>query len=196
MRAGRTRSAAWRRSSRPAATRRPNEIALARVREDKQRESGDGFDGTWVAHPDLVPVATEAFDGVLGDASEPARAYARGRRAATRRRSSTSTSRAARSPTPGSHSNVSVGARYLDAWLHGTGAAAIDNLMEDVATAEIARAQVWSWVRAGRFDEADVRSELERVEAGDEAKRLFVEVALSEELPEFLTLSAYPRLPD
>ena len=91
---------------------------------------------------------------------------------------------------------MSVGARYLDAWLHGTGAAAIDNLMEDVATAEIARAQVWSWVRAGAFDEATVRRELERVEAAAEAKELFAEVALAEELPEFLTLVAYPRLPD
>src|SRR5262249_23145365 len=94
----------------------------------------------------------------------------------------------------GLHANVSVGARYLDAWLHGTGAAAIDNLMEDVATAEISRSQVWSWVRAGEFTEADVRSELERVEAGEEAKALFAEVALGAELPEFLTLSAYPRL--
>ena len=172
-----------------------NENALARVREDKQRESGDGFDGTWVAHPDLVPVATEAFDTVLGTRENQLE----------RTRDDVVPDAAAlvdfRIPggqitAAGLHSNVSVGARYLDAWLHGMGAAAIDNLMEDVATAEIARSQVWSWVRAGRFDEADVRRELDGVEAGDEAKRLFVEVALSEELPEFLTLSAYPRLPD
>ena len=68
--------------------------------------------------------------------------------------------------------------------------------MEDVATAEIARAQVWSWVKAGEFGEEQVRRELEQIEAGDEAKRLFAEVALGEELPEFLTLSAYPRLRD
>ncbi len=172
-----------------------NENALARVREDKQRESGDGFDGTWVAHPDLVPVATEAFDSVLGTRANQLE----------RTRGDVVPDAAAlvdfeipggEITNAGLHSNVSVGARYLDAWLHGMGAAAIDNLMEDVATAEIARAQVWSWVRAGRFDEADVRRELDGVEAGDEAKRLFAEVALSEELPEFLTLSAYPRLRD
>src|SRR5262249_58569800 len=87
----------------------------------------------------------------------------------------------------GLRANVSVGARYLDAWLHGTGAAAIDNLMEDVATAEIARSQVWSWVQAGEFGEADVRRELEEVEAGEEAKELFAEVALRSEMPEVLT---------
>jgi malate synthase len=76
------------------------------------------------------------------------------------------------------------------------GAAAIDNLMEDVATAEISRSQVWSWVRAGRFSEDDVRRELETIDAGDEAKALFVDVALQPELPEFLTFVAYPRLPD
>ena len=85
---------------------------------------------------------------------------------------------------------------YLDAWLDGTGAAAIDNLMEDVATAEIARSQVWSWVKSGEFDAELVRRELEQIEAGDEAKRLFAEVALADELPDFLTLSAYPRLRD
>jgi malate synthase len=95
----------------------------------------------------------------------------------------------------GLHANVSVGARYLDAWLKGMGAAAIDNLMEDVATAEISRSQVWSWVRSGRFSEADVRRELAAVDAAPEAKQLFADVALAVELPEFLTLVAYPRLP-
>ena len=96
----------------------------------------------------------------------------------------------------GLHANVSVGARYLDAWLKGIGAAAIDNLMEDVATAEISRSQVWSWVRSGRFSEADVRRELATIDVAPEAKQLFEEVALADELPEFLTLVAYPRLPD
>jgi malate synthase len=172
-----------------------NEVALAKVREDKKRESGDGFDGTWVAHPDLVPVATEAFDRVLGDRPDQLE----------RARDDVVPDAAALVDfeIPGSEitdagldGNVSVGARYLDAWLHGSGAAAIDNLMEDVATAEIARAQVWSWVHAGRFSEAEVRAKLDRVDAGTEAKQLFVEVALADELPEFLTLSAYPRLPD
>ena len=172
-----------------------NERALARVREDKLRESGDGFDGSWVAHPDLVPVATEAFDGVLGTRPNQLE----------RTREDVVPAAAAlldfeipggEITEAGLRGNVSVGARYLDAWLHGSGAAAIDNLMEDVATAEISRAQVWSWVRSGRFSQAEVRRELERVDAGAEAKRLFAEVALSEELPEFLTLRAYPRLPD
>jgi malate synthase len=170
-----------------------NEIAMAKVREDKLRESADGFDGTWVAHPDLVPIATEVFDAALGDAPNQLE----------RLRDDVVPDAAAlldfeipggEISDHGLHSDVSVGARYLDAWLQGTGAAAIDNLMEDVATAEIARAQVWSWVRSGEFGEAAVRRELEQVEAGDEAKRLFAEVALAEELPEFLTLSAYPRL--
>ena len=88
--------------------------------------------------------------------------------------------------------NVSVGVRYLDAWLQGVGAAAIDNLMEDAATAEISRAQVWSWVQAGRFDEARVREE---IAAGrrraDAAKEVFADVALSVPLKDFLTVSAY-----
>jgi malate synthase len=170
-----------------------NEAALARVGDDKRRESGDGFDGTWVAHPDLVPVATEVFDGVLGE-----RPNQLGR---LREDVSVTAAQLLDFTVPGGeitaaglHANVSVGARYLDAWLHGTGAAAIDNLMEDVATAEIARAQVWSWVRAGEFSDGDVRRELAAVEAAGEAKELFAEVALGEQLAEFLTLSAYPRL--
>ena len=95
----------------------------------------------------------------------------------------------------GLHTNVSVGVRYLDAWLHGVGAAAIDNLMEDAATAEISRAQVWSWVKAGRFDAGRVREEIAGVEASDEAKEVFSEVALGDELGDFLTLTAYDRLP-
>jgi malate synthase len=94
----------------------------------------------------------------------------------------------------GLHTNVSVGVRYLDAWLHGVGAAAIDNLMEDAATAEISRSQVWQWVRSGRFDEALVRREVDLVEAGDEAKELFTQLALAPQLVEFLTLPAYTHL--
>jgi malate synthase len=172
-----------------------NEVALAKVRDDKLRESGDGFDGTWVAHPDLVPVATEIFDGVLGGRANQV----------DRLRDDVVPDAAALVDftvpggeiTPaGLHANVSVGARYLEAWLHGTGAAAIDNLMEDVATAEISRAQVWSWVANDIFTEGDVRRELEEIEVGAEAKELFAEVALAPQLPEFLTLSAYDRLGD
>jgi malate synthase len=172
-----------------------NEIALARVRDDKLRESGDGFDGTWVAHPDLVPVATEVFDGVLG--SRPNQVERLRDDVDVRAEQLVDFSVPGGEITPeGLRANVSVGSRYLDAWLHGTGAAAIDNLMEDVATAEISRSQVWSWVQAGEFGEADVRRELEGIEAGEEAKELFAEVALRPEMPEFLTLSAYPRLRD
>ena len=172
-----------------------NEAALSRVRDDKLRESGDGFDGTWVAHPDLVPVATEVFDGVLG--SRPNQV--------DRKRDDVQPDAAAlvNFDVPGGEiteaglrANVSVGARYLDAWLKGTGAAAIDNLMEDVATAEISRSQVWSWVDAGRFGEADVRRELDAVDVSPEAKQLFVDVALTPEFVEFLTLVAYPQLGD
>jgi malate synthase len=172
-----------------------NEIALARVRDDKLRESGDGFDGTWVAHPDLVPVATEVFDGVLG--SRPNQVERLRDDVDVRAEQLVDFSVPGGEITPeGLRANVSVGSRYLDAWLHGTGAAAIDNLMEDVATAEISRSQVWSWVQAGEFGEADVRRELEGIEADEEAKELFAEVALRPEMPEFLTLSAYPRLRD
>jgi malate synthase len=170
-----------------------NRVALAKVREDKEREASQGFDGTWVAHPDLVPIATEVFDAVLGDRPNQL----------DRQREDVVPDEAALLSIPetpgeiteaGLHTNVSVGVRYLDAWLHGVGAAAIDNLMEDAATAEISRSQVWQWVRAGRFDEAHVRREIAGVEAGEEAKELFAELALAPELEDFLTLPAYTRL--
>jgi malate synthase len=171
-----------------------NAAALAKVREDKVRESADGFDGTWVAHPDLVPVAMEIFDGVLG--AKPNQVE--------RKRDdevSVSTEQLLDFDIPGGEitddglrTNVSVGVRYLDAWLNGVGAAAIDNLMEDVATAEISRAQVWSWVESGHFDRAQVLAEIKSVEAGSEAKEVFEEVALSPQFVEFLTLPAYERL--
>jgi malate synthase len=171
-----------------------NEVALARVREDKVRESSDGFDGTWVAHPDLVPVAREVFDGVLGD---------RPNQVERLREDVTVTADqlldfdipGAEVTEDGLRTNVSVGVRYLDAWLNGVGAAAIDNLMEDVATAEISRAQIWSWVQDGRFDTARVREEIAGIDAGSAAKEVFDEVALAETFVEFLTLPAYDRLP-
>jgi malate synthase len=170
-----------------------NEIALAKVREDKERESGDGFDGSWVAHPDLVPTCTEVFGAVLGERPNQLE----------RLREDVVPDEAALLSIPdtpgeitdaGVRTNVSVGVRYLDSWLHGVGAAAIDNLMEDAATAEISRSQVWQWVRRGRIREQQVRDEIERVEAGDEAKELFAAVALSDELEDFLTLPAYEHL--
>ncbi len=165
-----------------------NRVALAKVREDKEREAGQGFDGTWVAHPDLVPVAMPCFPepNQLGVLREDVAV--------------TEEDLLSIPQTPGDvtdaglRTNVSVGVRYLDAWLHGVGAAAIDNLMEDAATAEISRSQIWQWVRAGRFDEARVRREAAEVEAGEEAKELFLEVALQPELVEFLTVPAYTHL--
>ncbi len=170
-----------------------NEAALAKVRDDKVRESDDGFDGTWVAHPDLVPVATEVFDSVLGKHPNQVDRL--------REDVSVSAEQLLDFEVPGGgvtedglRTNVSVGVRYLDAWLNGVGAAAIDNLMEDVATAEISRAQVWSWARGGYFDESRVLAEVAAVEAGSDAKEVFEQVALREPFVEFLTLPAYERL--
>ena len=177
-----------------------NEIALARVTEDKQRESADGFDGTWVAHPDLVPTAKAQFDAALGDRPNQLE----------RLREDVSVGAADLlnvSATPGEitdagvRANVSVGIRYIAAWLSGVGAAAIDNLMEDAATAEISRSQVWQWVHHGRVARADVEQMIADVAAelpSDpvyvEARELFEQLALADDFTEFLTLPAYERL--
>ncbi len=173
-----------------------NERALEKVTEDKEREAAAGFDGTWVAHPDLVSVATSVFDRVLD-----------GRRNQVGRLREEVSMTAADlldvQATPGEvtaegvRTNVSVGVRYLHAWLAGTGAAAIDNLMEDAATAEISRSQVWEWVKDGRFDASRVRREIDSLrDEYPEAAELFEQVALSDEFVEFLTLPAYERLED
>jgi malate synthase len=166
-----------------------NRVALEKVREDKQRESGDGFDGTWVAHPDLVAVAAAEFDRTnqLDVLREDL--------SVTESQLVDFTVPGGKITDEGLRTNVSVGVRYLDAWLRGVGAAAIDNLMEDAATAEISRAQVWSWVRSGRFDEGRVRKEIELVDAAADAKELFAQVALAPDLAEFLTVPAYDLLP-
>jgi len=177
-----------------------NATAIAKVREDKEREANDGFDGTWVAHPDLVPVATEVFDSTLGDRPNQV----------GRRRDDVSIEAGdlldVRVPggdvtEDGIRENVSVGLQYLESWLRGVGAAAINNLMEDAATAEISRAQIWQWIRHGKAEREHVReieeAELEKL-AGkgrwDEAHALFDRVALEEEFEEFLTLPAYEYL--
>jgi malate synthase len=166
-----------------------NERALAKVREDKERESGAGFDGTWVAHPDLVETAMAEFDrpNQLDRLREDMSVGA-------------DDLLDFRIPDgeiteEGLRANVSVGVRYLAAWLAGTGAAAIDNLMEDTATAEISRSQVWQWVRAGRFGKDEVRAEVDALrEEHPDACEVFETVALSDDLVEFLTLVAYDRL--
>ena len=171
-----------------------NETALTKVREDKEREARNGFDGTWVAHPDLVPVALAEFDAVLGNRPNQV----------DRKREDVSVTEddllnfeipGGEVTDEGLRVNVSVGVRYLDAWLQGVGAAAIDNLMEDAATAEISRAQVWSWVQAGRFGAARVREEIAKVDAAEAAKEVFADVALSIPFKDFLTTIAYARLP-
>ncbi len=192
-----------------------NERALDAVRADKEREAGDGFDGSWVAHPDLVPVCQEVFDRILDER--------RNQLAVVRHDVTVGADDLLDiASTPGSitgsglRANVMVGLRYLESWLRGVGAAAIDNLMEDVATAEIARAQVWQWVyqRAQLADGTPVTPELVRMvvrdvldqianESGAEAfaggrwadaEQLFEQVALGSEAVEFLTLPAYDRL--
>ncbi|MEO6208064.1 MAG: malate synthase A, partial [Candidatus Limnocylindrales bacterium] len=122
--------------------------AMVRVREDKERESGDGFDGTWVAHPDLVDLATEIFDGVLG-ASPHQKQQVRAEVEVTASQLTDFAVPGGAVTEDGIRANVRVALAYLDAWLGGTGAAAIDNLMEDAATAEIARSQLWLWRTRG-----------------------------------------------
>ncbi|HWK27123.1 MAG TPA: malate synthase A [Solirubrobacter sp.] len=182
-----------------------NQRAVDAVRADKQREAGDGFDGTWVAHPDVVPVALEAFDAVLG--SRPNQI--------DRRRDDVAVTPAQlldAASTPGAiteaglRNNLSVGFRYISFWLSGRGAAGIDNLMEDAATAEICRSQIWHWLRHGRVAREQVLAlldeELARIRADvgetvwaagrpEETRAVFERVALAEDLPEFLTLPAY-----
>jgi malate synthase len=175
-----------------------NAIALEKVREDKDREASQGFDGTWVAHPDLVPVAMESFDRVLGDRPNQIERQ----RDDIEPRASALLDVAA---TPGEvtedglRNNVSVGIQYLAAWLHGSGAVAINNLMEDAATAEISRSQIWQWLRHDRVEEADVRriTDEEIAKLGpdyEDARAIFERIATEPEFVEFLTLPAYDRL--
>jgi malate synthase len=176
-----------------------NEVALARVADDKEREAGDGFDGTWVAHPDLVPTAQAEFDRVLGE---------RPNQVERQREEVSVTARDLLdvAATPGEVTedgvrlNVSVGIQYVAAWLGGNGAAAINNLMEDAATAEISRSQIWQWLRHGRVARERVleieREELAALGPGyEQAADVFGEVALADGFTEFLTLPAYERLP-
>jgi malate synthase len=175
-----------------------NELALTKVREDKLREAGDGFDGTWVAHPDLVPIAMSVFDDVLGERPNQI----------DRQRDDVSVAAADLldvAATPGEVTeegvrlNVSVGIQYIASWLNGVGAAAINNLMEDAATAEISRSQIWQWIHHGRVSRERVlelqREELDKLGPGYEAAaEILAEVALAPEFAEFLTLPAYERL--
>ncbi len=192
-----------------------NEMALAKVREDKEREAGDGFDGSWVAHPDLVPVCQEIFDRVLGDRPNQL----------DKQRPEVSVAAAQLldvGATPGEvteaglRSNVSVALQYLEAWLRGSGAVAINNLMEDAATAEISRSQVWQWIHngvrlpdgtaitaelVGRIEDEELAKIREALgdEAWtasrfDDARKLFERVALADDFADFLTTAAYDAI--
>jgi malate synthase len=188
------------------------EKALAKVREDKERETGDGCDGTWVAHPDLVPVAKEIFDKALGDRPNQLDVM--------RDDVDVGAADLLDFEIPGEgvtesgvRNNVSVAILYIESWLRGVGAAALFNLMEDAATSEIARSQVWQWIQmaaaiedGGTVDRALVETiqeeEVQKIAEtiGDEAfnsgrfkeaQAIFERVALEDDFEEFLTIPAY-----
>ncbi|MEU9974455.1 malate synthase A [Streptomyces sp. NPDC051014] len=192
-----------------------NKVAFEKVRADKDREADDGFDGSWVAHPDLVPIAMESFDRVLGDKPnqkdrlrEDVRVEAADLIAVD--------SLDAKPTYPGLVNAVQVGIRYIEAWLRGLGAVAIFNLMEDAATAEISRSQIWQWINAGvEFENGEkatpelareiaaeelgaIRKEIgeEAFAAGhwQQAHDLLLTVALDDDYADFLTLPAYRQL--
>ena len=150
-----------------------NAVAFAKVREDKEREAGDGFDGTWVAHPGLVPVAAEVFDAVLGDRPNQ-RERQRDDVATTAADLTNLVVPGGEITDAGLRLNVSVALQYLNAWLLGTGAAAINNLMEDAATAEISRAQLWQWLHHGASTADGERITARRYERvrGEEIQKL------------------------
>ena len=187
-----------------------NEAAFAKVRADKEREAGDGHDGTWVAHPDLVPVAREVFDRLMPGANQ-----------LDRKREDVSIDRDAMLAVHqgvrtmgGLRENIRVGVQYIEAWLRGRGAVPLYNLMEDAATAEISRSQVWQWIRHGaklddgRTVDADLfkaaledemaalKGQLPGYETGRfaEAIEIFSNMSLSPDFEEFLTLPAYEVL--
>ncbi len=183
------------------------ERAFEKVAADKRREAGDGFDGTWVAHPDLIPVARAQFDAVLGE--RPHQLDRQRPEVDVRAAQLIDVHIGLPITEAGVRANVSVAIRYLEAWLRGQGAVAIDDLMEDAATAEISRSQVWQWIHQDRradsgvpitrdYVEGLIAQVLAEVPCGEDdrfedAAELFREVALREEFPAFLTLPAYSR---
>ncbi len=184
------------------------EQALEKVGADKRREAGDGFDGTWVAHPDLVATARAEFDAVLGGRPNQV----------DRLRNDVHVdagqlldieSIGGEVTLDGVRDNVIVALRYIESWLRGVGAVAIDNLMEDAATAEISRSQLWQWIenRTVTAEGALIDTELVARILDDELARLggtpggrfadaadiLADVALQQEFPTFLTIGAYAR---
>jgi malate synthase len=197
----------------PEATER----ALEAVAGDKRREATDGFDGTWVAHPDVVDVALEEFNRVLGDRPNQVDRLRDDVHVTAGDLLNVPATPGKRTEA-GLRTNVNVGIQYISSWLRGNGAAAIHGLMEDAATAEISRSQVWQWIHHGaELDDGTpvteelvrrlIDEELEtiREEVGDqffrehgrpeESRDIFESVALAQTMPEFLTPAAYERLP-
>ncbi|MPQ98751.1 malate synthase A [Modestobacter sp. I12A-02628] len=192
-----------------------NEFAYNKITEDKTREAGDGFDGSWVAHPGMVQTAMDAFDEVLGD--EPNQL---GKLREDVHVTAADLLNVKATPgevtEAGLRANISVGVQYVESWLRGSGAAGINGLMEDAATAEISRSQVWQWLNnqvrladgqavtrelVERLIEeemaviADARGDAFAGGRWDDARALFTEMALSEEYHDFLTVPAYERMP-
>jgi malate synthase len=191
-----------------------NEAALSKVRADKEREANDGHDGTWVAHPGLVPIAYAAFDAVLGD--RPNQIAKQRDDVAVSATDLLNFGPEGPITEQGLRMNINIGVQYLGAWLAGNGCVPIFNLMEDAATAEISRAQLWQWINSAKGVLDDGRKvdvalfrqllpeELERIKqilgAGydggryEEAADLFDQLTTSPQFEEFLTLSAYERV--
>jgi malate synthase len=182
-----------------------NQRAIDAVKADKEREAKAGFDGTWVAHPDVVDVALAAFDEVLGNRPNQIEKQ-RYDVDVKAEQLLDAASTPGEITEEGLRADVNVGFQYISYWLGGRGAAGINNLMEDAATAEISRSQIWQWVRHGKFERERVREILDeemekiRAEVGDEVwekgrpketREIFERVALSDEFPDFLTLPAY-----
>ncbi|MET1006070.1 MAG: malate synthase A [Propionibacteriaceae bacterium] len=192
-----------------------NEVAFAKVRDDKEREAGDGFDGSWVAHPDLVAICAEIFDAKLGDA--PNQLDVQREVTVTADQLLDVTSVPGTITEQGLRGNVEVALLYLESWLRGNGAVGIHNLMEDAATAEISRSQVWQWLHnkveldtgltvTPEFvdqvldeESAKIRTTVgEDVWSGgayEQAEELFTQVATAEDFEAFLTIPAYETLP-
>jgi malate synthase len=186
-----------------------NETAFAKVRADKEREVRDGYDGTWVAHPDLVPVAKEVFDRMMPQPNQVSRV----RLHVNVRRDDLLKIHDGTKTEAGFRLNIRVGVQYIEAWLRGRGAVPIYNLMEDAATAEISRAQIWQWIKAGAELEGgivatseffaralDEEMDVVNAEIGadnytkgrfPEAIKLFRDLSLAKEFAPFLTLPAY-----
>ncbi|MEW9872215.1 malate synthase A [Arthrobacter sp. HS15c] len=185
-----------------------NTNALEKVRADKTREANDGFDGSWVAHPDLVPVCREVFDTILGE--RPNQLDRTREDVIPDDRALINVAATEGTITEqGIRNNIEVGIRYIESWLRGNGAVAIHNLMEDAATAEISRSQIWQWMYASAItdrgeiithhwieellDEEFARLERFDGDRFEDARDIFEEVTLAQDFPSFLTLPAYAR---